>query len=227
VTQIAFDAGYESHEAFSRAFKVAFGLSPSRFRVLKQPCWPVEAGHAPSGVHYRNGELLTHFKTMKPDPKREAITIQQLPARRVAFVRHVGPYKECGKAWETLCAYLGKEGMLGGDNLFIGLCHDDPDVTPAARIRYDACVTVDGPFQPQGDIAVQTIAGGDYAVTTHFGPYEKLSDTYARVFGQWLPRSGREAGSGPSFEVYLNDPNSTAPEDLVTDIHVPLRKESL
>jgi AraC family transcriptional regulator len=40
--------------------------------------------------------------------------------------------------------------------------------------------------------------------------------------GQWLPRSGRELRSAPGFEVYFNDPNSTAPEDLVTDIHLPL-----
>ena len=223
VTEIAFDAGYESHEAFTRAFNTAFGMSPSRFRVLKQPRWPAAAGPAPSGVHYREGKPPTHFKTMKPDPKKETITIQSFPPRRVAFVRHVGPYAGCGQAWEKLCACLGKGGLLGAGSLFIGLCHDDPEVTPPARVRYDACVTLDGPFEPHGEVGVQTIAGGDYAVTTHFGPYERLSQTYARVSGQWLPRSGRELGDGPSVEVYLNDPTSTAPEDLITDVHVPLK----
>jgi AraC family transcriptional regulator len=28
--------------------------------------------------------------------------------------------------------------------------------------------------------------------------------------------------STPCFDIYLNDPNTTAPEDLLTDIHVPL-----
>ncbi len=36
VTSIAFDAGYESHEAFTRSFRAAFGLSPSQFRSSKQ-----------------------------------------------------------------------------------------------------------------------------------------------------------------------------------------------
>ena len=151
------------------------------------------------------------------------VTIQNLPSRRVAFVHHVGPYSSCGAAWDTLGAFLGKEGLLGGDSLFIGICHDDPEVTPQGRIRYDACVTVDDGFVPQGEIGVQTIPGGEYAVTTHFGSYETLGESYARLLGQWLPRSGRELRATPGFEIYLNDPNSTAPEDLVTDIHLPLQ----
>lgn len=76
---------------------------------------------------------------------------------------------------------------------------------------------------PKGDIGVQVVAGGDYAVTTHFGPYHKLGDTYTKLLGQWLPRSGRELRSAPCFEVYLNDPQGTEPEDLLTDIYAPLQ----
>jgi AraC family transcriptional regulator len=223
IVQIALDAGYDSHEAFTRAFKVAFGMAPSRFRILRQPRRLVIDSRVPSGVHYREDTLLTNFKTMKPNPKNETITIQKLKDLRVAFVRHVGPYAGCGQAWEKLCAYLGKEGMLGGNARFIGLCHDDPEVTPASKIRYDACVTVDEDFKPEGEIGVQVITGGDFAVTTHYGPYERLYLTYSRVMGQWIPRSGREASDGPSLEFYQNDPGSTAPQDLLTDVYVRLK----
>jgi AraC family transcriptional regulator len=84
-------------------------------------------------------------------------------------------------------------------------------------------VSVDEDFVPKGDIGVQVVAGGDYAVTTHFGPYHKLGDTYTKLLGQWLPRSGRELRSAPCFEVYLNDPQGTEPEDLLTDIYAPLQ----
>ena len=107
--------------------------------------------------------------------------------------------------------------------MFIGLCHDDPDVTPPGKIRYDACVTVDERFAPTGEIGIQTIAGGPYAVTTHFGPYHELGQTYTKLLGQWLPRSGHELRSSPCFEVYLNDPESTEPAELLTDVYVPLQ----
>jgi AraC family transcriptional regulator len=150
------------------------------------------------------------------------VAIKRIKPRRVAFMRHVGPYDKCGATWDKFLPALGKEGWLGGDAMFIGICHDDPDVTPPDKVRYDACVTVGGDFTPRGDIGVQTIAGGDYAVMTHFGPYSKLGASYAKLLGQWLPRSGRELRAAPCFEVYMNSPESTEPEDLITDICAPL-----
>jgi AraC family transcriptional regulator len=37
ITEVALAAGYDSHAAFSKAFKQQFGLSPSEFRQLG--CW--------------------------------------------------------------------------------------------------------------------------------------------------------------------------------------------
>ena len=145
---------------------------------------------------------------------------------RVAFVRHTGPYHLCGQAWSKLCLHLGALGLLGGNPRFIGLSYDDPEVTPEDKIRYDACVEVDADFQPEGDIGVQVLPGGDFAMTTHFGSYENLKDTYAALLGRWLPDSGRRFKMGPTREVYLNDPESTAPEDLVTDIYLPLENKA-
>jgi AraC family transcriptional regulator len=83
-------------------------------------------------------------------------------------------------------------------------------------------VTVGEGFVPQGAIGVQTIPGGEYAMLTHLGAYQKLGESYAKLLGQWLPRSGRELRSTPCFEIYLNAPDTTDPEDLITDIYAPL-----
>jgi AraC family transcriptional regulator len=151
------------------------------------------------------------------------VEIRKLEPMRVAFMQHVGPYGQVGKTWEKLMPVLGKEGWLGGNLMCIGVCHDDPEVTAPAKLRYDACVTVGPEFQGVDDIGVQNIAGGEYAVTTHQGPYTTLGATYAALLGQWLPRSGRELSNDPCFEVYLNSPESTEPEELLTDVYAPLR----
>jgi len=223
VTRIALDAGYEAPEAFTRVFKAAYGIAPREFRLKNSP---IVALRTQSGVHYGEGKALKNFKTNCSGVRNMKVQITKIQSKRVAFIRHIGPYTEVGDAWDKLLPVLGKEGHIGGDSEFIGICHDDPEVTPADKIRYDACVTVDGTIVPTGEIGLQTILGGEYAVTTHFGPYKKLGETYAKLFGQWLPRSGRELGDAPSFEVYLNDPNSTEPEELVTDICVPLQPGS-
>jgi len=148
--------------------------------------------------------------------------IERFPDMRVAFVRHVGPYAACGDAWESLLPRLGAEGWLAGDVRMIGLCWDDPEVTAPAQVRYDACVTVDPSFTERDGIGIQTIAGGDYAIATHTGPWSEVGRTYVDLVGRWLPQSGRELRGEPSLEIYLNDPASTSAEDLLTDICVPL-----
>lgn len=219
VIHIALDAGYESHEAFARSFRSVFGVSPSQFRSSKQPRRPPAA---PSGLHYAEGRAAGRFKVTQRGGRRMNVKIEHKDPIRVAFMRHVGPYSQVGATWDRFLPALGKEGWLGSDLLFIGICHDDPDVTPQGKIRYDACVSIPDRFVPEGDIGVQVIPGGEYAVTTHFGPYNRLGQTYAKLLGQWLPRSGRELGATPCFEVYLNDPQSTEPEELLTDIYAPL-----
>jgi AraC family transcriptional regulator len=214
VIEIALEAGYETHEAFTRAFRAMWSCSPSGYRRDKSTALAFGPG-----VHYDssadNLRLPSGGEIME-------VRIEHVEPTRVAFVRHVGRYDQVGTAWERLCTQLGKDGLLGPGTRFIGICYDDPEVTPPEKIRYDACVTVDSNFIPEDDIGVQTVGGGEYAVTTHVGPYERLGQTYARLLGQWLPASGRELRSEPSLELYLNAPESTDPEDLITDIYTPL-----
>ncbi len=202
ILEIALEAGYETHEAFTRAFRALWGCSPSRYRrdtnLVPAP--------GPIGVHYRENGSLDDLQLPAGGEPME-VRIERVNPMLVAFVRHVGPYDGVSAAWERLCLRLGKEGLLGPGTKFIGLCYDDPEVTPPERVRYDACVTVDSDFVAQDDVGVQTIGGGEYAVTTHVGPYNLLGQTYAQLLGQWLPRSGRELRSEPSLEFYLNAPS--------------------
>ena len=218
VLAIALEAGYETHESFTRAFSTLYGCSPSVFRSDKG-LLPKKAG---SVVHYQNGEAIEDIELEIGDETMD-VEIRRIEPIRVAFVRHVGPYNEAGKAWDILCTYLGKKGYLGPGSKFIGICYDDPDVTPPEKVRYDACITVDESFVPEDEIAVQAIGGGEYAVTTHFGSYDKLGQTYSRLFSDWLMKSDREIRQEPCMEFYLNDPESTEPDDLLTDICLPLK----
>ncbi|MBN2588983.1 MAG: AraC family transcriptional regulator [Sedimentisphaerales bacterium] len=218
VTDIAFDAGYQTHEAFSRAFRQAFDSSPSEFRSNNTLVTQI----GKTSIHYKDNVQENDITILIGEEKMD-VEIKTIEPMRVAFVHHVGPYGQVGIAWEKLCMYLGKDGLLGGQCQFIGICYDDPEVTAPEKIRYDACVTVDENFVPTDEIAVQTIGGGEYAVTTHFGPYEKLGETYSKLYGQWLVQSDREYRSEPGMEFYLNAPDNTEPEDLVTDICIPLK----
>src|SRR5580698_8881764 len=140
VIQVALDAGYEAHEAFTRAFKAAYGVSPAKFRRAKGP---IAILAAPSGVHFRPGVPLTKFNTNHITTKVMKVITRKIKPMRVAYLRHVGPYEGTGQMWVDLTARLSEDKQIRKRSVFIGIGHDNPTVTPAEELRYDACITVD------------------------------------------------------------------------------------
>ncbi|SPE40040.1 hypothetical protein SBA3_360014 [Candidatus Sulfopaludibacter sp. SbA3] len=51
-----------------------------------------------------------------------------------------------------------------------------------------------------------------------------MGRAYQRLYGSWLPESGYSLRDVPAFEQYLNSPQNTKPEDLVTLIHIPVSR---
>lgn len=213
VTELAFDAQYETLESFSRAFRRLFEVSPSEYRRQRQPSDTVQA--VPEFTEYS-------LVLRQPGGVPMDVRIESFPPLRVAFVRHIGPYAECGAAWGRLCAHPAVQAATSRDTLTLGICYDDPDVTEEGKIRYDACMSVGEDFQGSDGVETQEVDGGEYAVMIHKGSYDGLHDCYRWFFGKWLPDSGREAKSAPSLEIYRNSPDETPPEELETEIRVPL-----
>jgi len=69
-------------------------------------------------------------------------------------------------------------------------------------------------------LADSEIPAGNSAVTLHVGPYQEIPAAYEAIT-TWLENAGKEPGGGP-YEVYLNDPNTTPPEQLETEVVWPL-----
>ena len=231
VTALAFEAGYEAHEAFTRAFRARFGCSPSAFRARHRA---IPFPSVPSKVHYDPGGAVTSFEPGALDPADLEVEIRQLPSRFAASVRHVGPYEEVGESWGKLTAWLAAEGLFAPGVEMLGLCYDDPEITPRDQRRYDACATLDIDFETPGGghvegpakhIRRREIPGGEFAVARHVGPYQELRKTYFRLIGHWLPLAGREPGEPPCIEQYWNNPEDTPPEELETDVFLRLRSE--
>jgi AraC family transcriptional regulator len=220
VITIAFNAGYESHEAFTSAFRSAFHCTPSQYRTQRSMAAQLAA---PTAVHFGDGQTERLFQSIQQEPCTMKVEVRELPPLRVAFLRHVGPYDQVGSTWERLTDWAGMNCLMDGSTQLFGACHDDPDVTQPDKIRYDACITVADHVTAEDNIGIQEMSGGRYAVTLHEGPFDQLGETYANLFGSWFAGSSLEPGPPPCLEFYLTDPESTEPEDLLTELWVPLQ----
>jgi AraC family transcriptional regulator len=202
--EIAERAGYGSPRSLARAFALHYGCSPAAFR--------------------RNGEVIAEqLRTRKGQHTMFPVAITDQPARRVAAVAHTGPYAEIGGAFDRLSAMISARGLWPAVRGGVAVYYDDPAAVAPAALRSHAGFVLDGATEiPAGMDEVRLDAGP--AAVLHFkGPYAGLQAAYDYLYGVWLPGSGREPADAPVYEVYLNGPSDVAPEELLTDIVVPLR----
>jgi AraC family transcriptional regulator len=208
VSDIAYRIGYDTPAAFTKAFQKRFGTSPSDYRQNKGSL-RLEKVQL-STINYEKMKLKAKIKEIKPIP--------------VVYVHAIGDYNNVGTAWEKLSKFMKEKKLFSFGIEFIGVSYDDPSVTETEKLRYDACVTVKKEVRPEGEVGYKLLEGGLYAIFRHTGPYENFSKTYDQIYLEWLPESGYELRDAPPLEFYLNDPDRTKPENLKTDIYVPVRQ---
>ena len=201
ISAIARRAGYARQESFTRAFQARYGATPSAFRREQRGRW----APAPSGES-RVGR------------------VEVVPALRVAFIRHVGPYEQAPAQFERLTRWAGSRAKRGTkqEPLLLGVAHDNPALTPASQLRFDCCVAiVDDVKRGEGDVAIQTVLGGRYAVAVHQGSFATLAQTYRWLARDFLPQQGLVLRPAPAVEIYLTPPD-TRTTDGITEVLLPV-----
>jgi AraC family transcriptional regulator len=220
ITRLAFEAGFETHEAFSRAFRLAYGTSPTGFRRRRHPRYQIAAS---CGVHYLAAGPVAAFVPRDTGGGAMEVEIRESSSRRVATVRHLGPYNQISRAFARLGAIGGPAGLFRHpEAAMIALYHDDPETTAPEVLRSDAGVIVPDAVPLPPGLDEQRIPAGRFATVLHRGPYQLLGDVWARFLGEWLPASGHRIGAAPSFELYRNDPTMTPEQRLETEIWISL-----
>ncbi len=208
IGDIGINVGYETPSAFTKAFKNNFGVSPKIFRKKS------------TVLDTKELKVKPNFKLKEEYMQPEIIEREET---EVIYVRRLGAYASAAEqAWQELCAFAIPRQLISKNAENIGISYDDPATTASNKLRYDACISISKIIKVEGEIGQQKIAGGRYAVFLHSGPYEKLEGVYKDIYSQWLPQSGCNLADAPCFEKYLNSPENVSPEELKTEIHIPL-----
>jgi AraC family transcriptional regulator len=150
--------------------------------------------------------------------------IRDEPAFEVAALPHHGAYNEIGAAFGRQWELVMQHGLADRMGAGVGCYYDDPSVVPEAELRSHAgCEVVPGTPLPECFDRI-VFPAGRVAVLTYKGPYSGIPAAWRELYGQWLPDTGEEVADRVPYERYLNAMHNTAPEDLLTEIVVPLKK---
>jgi AraC family transcriptional regulator len=186
ILDVALDAGYGSHEAFTRAFRDQFGLTPADLRKRRS---------------------LNHLNLVEPLPmdtttkvKLAPPRIEPMPARKFAGLmqRHdMNQSNSIPAQWQKLQPYLGNihgavpgaaYGIVteGDGNFCTYLC--GVEITPAAEL-------------PPEFVAI-TVPARRWARITHSGHISTIRSTIQAIYDDWLPGSGQTQAPDISFVEY-------------------------
>jgi AraC family transcriptional regulator len=210
IPDMALAVGYETPETFTRAFARRFATTPSGYRASGPVV--VQTPAPRPGLEQEAGR-----------PALSAVRAAELRPQPVAFLRHLGPYEDVdGSLFDELAAWSrGRTGVTGP---WLGIGHDAPGITPAERLRFDACLGVATEHHSRGRVAFQTVPGGWYAVATHTGPYTTLPQAHRSVYATARTFAGYRVAGLPLVECYLT---STVRPDAhlnTTQIRLPLTR---
>jgi len=150
------------------------------------------------------------------------VEIVELPAMRVAAVPHHGPYNEIPPAFNTLGQIAGSAGLFTPSAAMLGIYYDDPRTTPPSQLRSAAALTVAEDTTLPPGLEERRVPAGRFARSVHLGPYDALPEAWSRLMSDAIPAAGGKRRAGASLEIYRNNPHEVPPEQLITELYVPV-----
>lgn len=155
----------------------------------------------------------------------EEITIVDVPPQQVVGIQKTGNYTLIPQLLMQLAGYI-MENTIAFAGMPTFVCHEtSPECVKDAQEKGTALVEVVWPVAGKvtgsGDIGVYTLPGGKMVRTVHKGPYETCEPTYLALFS-WIEAHKLHI-AGPIREIYPNDPREVKPEEILTEILVPIR----
>ena len=208
IMNLALDVGYGSHEAFTRAFREQFGLTPEAVRAQGNLAGirVVEALKMPE-------RLLDRIEA-------------RLETGRVLLIAGLGARYTCENSvgiaaqWQKFVPNLGNIAGQVGRTAYGVMCNFDDD----GNFDYTCGVEVVDFSRISTDWSRVRIPAQEYAVITHRDHISTIRSTWATIWNKWLPESGRKAADAPHFELYGEDFDSVTGRGPV-EIWLPLDPE--
>jgi AraC family transcriptional regulator len=215
IIDIALESGYESHEAFSRAFKKVIGQTPSAFR--ERPEW--EPWHA---IYRTLSEVRSRH--MKTDYRAEDVKIVPFAATRVGVLEHRGDPALLGGSLRRFVEWRRESALPPRLSATFNLLYDDPNETSPEQFRMDLCAATERAIGENAfGIVEKTIPAGRCAVLRHVGSDDLLGDAIGFLYSTWLPLSGEEPRDFPLFLQRVRFFPEVPEHEAITDVFLPLR----
>ena len=210
IVDIAFDYQFNSHEAYSRAFKRMFGVQPIQWRT----------GSRTPVVKLMPVITIEHLRHWNGGGC-QAAGLEELGAINTSGLMTMAEIgrSETDRLWRCLHDEL-EHTEVKDILMFYGVsCYPADENSPA---WYYASFQGDPPEVDTSFFVHKTIQPATYAAFTHHGPYNKRGYTRDFIHHIWLPKTGYSTKHPLEIERYTPENRQKNTEPLDWDILIPI-----
>jgi AraC family transcriptional regulator len=208
--------GYDSSDAFAKAFRGMHGVSPSQAKQLD--------------VVLQVFPPMTFQLTIKGGNKMEYRIVHNPAFQIVGFkkritLQHTGENPQMASLYQNLTPERIKELKSISDVqpqgiLSVSANFSEREVEGTELDQYVGVATTE---HIAGDYDVLPVEASDWAVFTVVGPFpEAVQETWARIYGEWLAQSSYQLTGGPEL-LWHESPDLTQP-DCKSELWIPVSK---
>lgn len=215
ILDIALSVGFSNHETFSRAFKRNFDLPP---RMYRNSSWEKRKTQTQKIFFNESNCSLSdvRFESLRP--------------MTFLSIRHIGdyyevpdPFQDGDFLWSNIIDWA-VENKLGFQQIPIAILHDDPNVTPKAAQRCDACIPVERSMVTSKNLNCIEFSGGLYGTLEHIGPYATLDQAFRKLADTIASSEKYQFREGEVLDIMRKVRVGGDTSVNHTDIYLPIEK---
>ena len=218
IIDVAVKYGYDSADAFSRAFHSLHGILPSEARS--------------ENTQLKAYPRMTFQLSIKGGCEMNYRIVEKGPFKLVGFKKRVpiifkGANPEIAKMTELLTPEIIKQ-LKAISNVeptgIISASANFPEGRMEEKGELDHYIGVATTSNETADFDVLEIDGSTWAIFESIGPFpETLQNVWGRIYSEWFPSSGYEAAPGP--EILWNESPDTGNPKYRSEIWIPVKKK--
>ncbi len=215
VIDVALMNGYESSEAFSRAFKAFHGQSPRQFR--NNPDWL-------SWHENKHSLNKLRLKKMMPGDSEIKVEVVDFKERRIAVIEHRGDQNLLMETIKKFIAWRKENKLSPKISRTFNIIFDDPDEVAPKDYKMNICCSVTDEIKENNyGIYQDVIPGGRCAVVRCIGADAKIENAVGWLYARWLPDSGEKLRDYHLFLERVKLFPDVSEGEMVTDIFLPIK----
>ena len=205
ISEIAGRVGFDTPQAFARAFRQHFGVAPSEARASN-----VASGAASQPAISQPASAIR-------------VDVVALEPFRVAVKRTEGLYSKLDEVYRGLFEWMAARGALESIGGIWGVPQHDRRDTPEEDYGFRCCLATPAALTASDGVTMTNLGGGEFLRYLHEGSFDRLDDSHDAMFRELLASPEIQLRDSPILHEYLNDPDETPEADLRTHIYVPIQ----